>query len=83
MVWVQVRKARAGASSFGYVWPHDGAVTEVPEDLARELCRIPDGGFTVVEPAAPDGPADEATDIDEAPRPRRGRTPRARDIEAG
>lgn len=39
------------ASSFrGYVWPHAGAVVEMPDDEAAELLAIagPDGGYAVL-----------------------------------
>jgi hypothetical protein len=68
------------------VWPADGAVIDVPGEDARDLCAIPDGGFAIVEPGQP---APVVTEIDEAPRPRRGRPPKAqpgddgREIEAG
>lgn len=85
---VHIRKRLAGSSSHGHVWPTDGAVIDVPDRDALELCGIPDGGFAMVEPGAL-AAEPEATDIDEAPKPRRGRPPKtrpdddAREIEAG
>jgi hypothetical protein len=51
---LHVRKALAGSSSHGYTWDADGAVVQVPYDVAVELAAIPDGGFSIVE--APDEP---------------------------
>ncbi len=42
-----VRKERAGAAGI-YVWPHDGAVIEIPDKAAPNLFAIPDGGFSEV-----------------------------------
>jgi hypothetical protein len=50
---VPLRKARAGGTSLGYDWPEDGAVVEVPDDVAVALLGIKDGGFSV----APEQPA--------------------------
>jgi hypothetical protein len=47
---VSVRKAHAGSDSAGYTWPEDGSVIEVPYEHALLLAKIPDGGFTIVEP---------------------------------
>ena len=55
MVWI--RKEKAGNAP-GVEWPEDGAVVEVPDDLAEELLRI--DGFTRAE--APEKPK---------PRPRK------------
>jgi hypothetical protein len=45
-----LRKERAGVDSFGNVWATDGAIVDVPDEQARELLRIPDGGFTEAGP---------------------------------
>jgi hypothetical protein len=44
-----VKKASAGADSYGNEWPDDGAIIEVTDDQAADLVAIPDGGFTVVD----------------------------------
>lgn len=43
-----VRKETAGSVSGGYTWDRPGAVIDVPDNLAAELLRQPDGGFTTV-----------------------------------
>lgn len=81
---VPVRKAYAGSDSHGHVWPEDGAVVHMDYDLAMELVAIPDGGFSVVELEEEDGktveePAPEpAAAVDEAPKPRRTRSSKAK-----
>jgi CubicO group peptidase (beta-lactamase class C family) len=71
---VPVRKTHAGSVSGGYTWPADGAVVMVPYDLALELTRIRDGGFSVVEPddlpaeVTEPAPAGEASVTEPAPR---------------
>jgi hypothetical protein len=64
---VPVRKAHAGSDSAGYVWPEDNSVINVPYEHALLLVKIPDGGFSIVEPG--EGlPAREPQDkTDEAP----------------
>jgi hypothetical protein len=42
---MRLKKATGGTSIGPHHWPHDGAVTEVPDELGRELLAIPDGGF--------------------------------------
>lgn len=75
-----VRKARAGADSYGNHWPGDGDVLDLPAAQATDLVSIPDGGFTIVDtspapvlPPAGDGepdPEDEAVEVTEpAPAP--------------
>ena len=49
----RVRKEKAGSAPGGLVWEKDGAVLDVPDDLAAELIRIPTGGFTTVPEDAP------------------------------
>jgi hypothetical protein len=49
MPTVPLRKASAGADSFGHTWPEDGSVVEVDYDQAMTLLAIPDAGFTVAE----------------------------------
>lgn len=87
---LHVSKARAGSSSLGFTWDADGAVVEVPDEVAAELVAIPDGGFTIVDaPAvapevAPEGPqavtepAPDGGQITEAPaKPARARATKA------
>lgn len=45
-----IRKAQAGNIP-GYHWEMDGDVLEIPEELAQEILRIPQGGFSVAEAA--------------------------------
>ena len=52
MTWL--RKAQGGASIGPHHWPHDGAVAEVPDDLAGELLAIPDGGYTKTDGPDPE-----------------------------
>jgi hypothetical protein len=52
-----LRKEKGGTAIGPHEWPEDGAACDVPDDLARSLLRIPDGGYSVTDP----------------PRPRRGR----------
>ena len=86
-----VRKARAGSDSHGNLWAKDGAVVEVPGEVAAALLAIPDGGFSLVtepepepveEPAPePENPVDEPAPepenpVGEAPKPRQPRSGR-------
>ena len=48
---IPVRKEYAGSDSLGHVWPKDGSIVEVSYEDALLLVRIPDGGFSIVEPA--------------------------------
>lgn len=83
---LHVSKAQAGSSSLGFTWDTDGAVIEVPDEVAAELVAIPDGGFAIVsapeaeaevapaDPQALTEPAPDDNQITEAPtRPARGR----------
>jgi hypothetical protein len=69
---VPLRKASAGADSFGHEWPEDGAVVEVDYDHAMALLAIPDGGFSVAdqkdepEIAEPD-PGPEMSEVEPEP----------------
>lgn len=47
---IPVRKARSGSDSFGNTWPEDDSVVKVPYEQALLLVKIPDGGFSIVEP---------------------------------
>jgi hypothetical protein len=46
---MQLKKEKGGSAirweGADYEWPHDGSVTEVPDQLGRELLAIPEGGF--------------------------------------
>lgn len=85
MTMIRVRKEHAGDAAgrtdgvaWSYDWPQDGAVLEVPYEVALEVLAIPHGGFsvadeesaqgedaeTVIEEPAPDAP------LSEAPAPR-------------
>jgi hypothetical protein len=72
---VPVRKARAGSDSAGYTWPEDGSVVDVEYEHALKLVKIPDGGFSIVEPdeglpaREPQDKTDEAPVRIEEPRP--------------
>lgn len=57
---VNVRKALAGADSYGNTWPEDGSVVSVPYEQALDLIAIKDAGFTVVDPEPTVEPATEA-----------------------
>lgn len=82
MATVHVRKARAGADSWGHTWPTDGAVIELDYDQALILLAIPDGGFSVADDTdatnpdeSPDALSEVTPDPDTAltePAPRRG-----------
>jgi len=64
---VLVRKAQAGSDSAGNTWPEDGSVVDVEYEHALKLVKIPDGGFSIVEPEE-ELPAREPQDrTDEAP----------------
>ncbi|MEV6580273.1 hypothetical protein AB0M92_19145 [Streptomyces sp. NPDC051582] len=60
-----IRKAAAGADSFGHVWPEDGAVVEIDnaEEIAA-LMAIPDAGFSEVVRPTKKAKADEPKDSD-------------------
>ena len=58
---VHIRKELAGHASSGYTWTEDGAVVPVEPEHAAELLRIPDGGFTAVDP---DDDDDELSEVD-------------------
>jgi hypothetical protein len=58
MSTVPLRKAKAGADSFGHTWPEDGSVVGVDYDQALILMAIPDGGFSVAEAQPEAGPVE-------------------------
>lgn len=82
---VHIRSPRAGSSSHGYTWPHDGAVIPVDSEHAAELLRITHAGFEQVDapvkapaasviPTASEPDEDESDDgPDETGQPRRRR----------
>jgi hypothetical protein len=45
---MRLRKHQGGTSIGPHSWENDGDVTEVPDELGRELLRIPDSGFEQV-----------------------------------
>ncbi len=68
MAMIRIRKEHAGdaagrtdGNAWSYDWPQDGAVVEVPYEVALEVLAIPHGGFTVAEDesaAEPEGDGD-------------------------
>lgn len=87
---MKLRKTKLvpGTAPGGYQWNTPDDVVDVPDAFALELMAIPDAGFAeVFDPAPqsePDGPEQEVDDpepdreVVEAPKPRRGRPPKAR-----
>lgn len=79
-----LKKAWPGNDSFGHEWPTPNTVVEVTADEASALLAIQDGGFSEVAPPAVEEPEDTAPadtqqpEISEAPKPRRGRPPKAK-----
>lgn len=80
-----IRKALAGNIP-GYSWETNGDVLDIPDDLAQEILRIPQGGFTVAWnrwPAQDVTPEDQEPVRDEVPAEetvrRKGRPPLPRD----
>lgn len=66
----RVSKQKAGSAAGGYTWDRDGAVIDVPDALATELCAIPGGGFkTVPEDAVLTPPPGEAEPLTNVPQP--------------
>lgn len=63
-----------GATDWTFTWEKPGQVLEVPDEVALDLVRIPDGGYHLAEPDAEpetvEEPAPEA-EISEAPAPRK------------
>jgi hypothetical protein len=65
MAMVPVRKQHAGDAAgrleggqpWSYEWEQDGAVVEVPYEVALDLLAIPHGGFSVAERSAPEEPS--------------------------
>jgi hypothetical protein len=83
-----IRDALGGSSSYGTVWPHPGAVTEVSAQEAADLLRIDPRRYTevIAEPepdpvvaAAEDAEARQVTEpapaaeFSESPKPRGGK----------
>jgi hypothetical protein len=61
---MRLKKATGGTSIGPHHWPHDGSVTEVPDEFGRELLRIPEGGFERVgEDGEADGDGEEFTEV--------------------
>ncbi|MFD9632829.1 hypothetical protein [Streptomyces violascens] len=78
-----LKKASPGSDSFGHEWPSPDSVVEVTPEEASALLAICDAGFSEVAPPAVDEPEDAPADepqaeISEAPKPRRGRPPKAK-----
>lgn len=73
-----LRKAQAGNAP-GYEWTEDGQVIEVEDELAVQLLRIPDGGFSEALPTEPEAPpAPEPASAEESPKPKRVRDDKGR-----
>jgi len=72
MAMVPVRKQHAGDAAgrledgqpWSYDWEQDGAVVEVPYEVALDLLAIPHGGFSVAERAVAEEPPTAADDDD-------------------
>lgn len=47
-MWLRRHKASPGSAVGPYGWDHDGAVTEVPDELGGDLLAL--GGYSVAEP---------------------------------
>lgn len=78
-----LKKAAPGSDSFGHEWPTPDSVVEVTPEEASALLAIRDAGFSEVAAPAVEDPedalADEpSTEVSEAPKPRRGRPPKAK-----
>ena len=73
-----LKKAQAGNAP-GYEWTEDGQVIEVDDELAEQLLRIPEGGFSEALPTEPEeppapqpAPEEEPTKLKRGPgRPRK------------
>jgi hypothetical protein len=83
-----LRKSTGGTAIGPHEWPEDGSVTEVPDQLGRELLAIPEGGFEKVDEPEPvteitePGPSAEITEAgepDAGKPPRKGRAAKAED----
>lgn len=48
MPWL--RKSTGGATVLGYTWRNDGDIVQVSYEHAVILLRIPDGGYSEVDP---------------------------------
>jgi hypothetical protein len=66
-VHVFVRKAQAGADSYGNRWPVDGHVLDLPRDQGIDLLAIPDGGFSEAPDYVPPADPDAGDDGDGGP----------------
>lgn len=78
-----LKKASPGSDSFGHEWPTSDSVIEVTPEEASALLAIRDAGFSEVAPPAVEdsedvSAAEPQTEISEAPKPRRGRPPKAK-----
>jgi outer membrane biosynthesis protein TonB len=63
-----LRKDRAGSAP-GHVWPHDGAIIEVHDDLAEQLLLIPRGGFSIAAAPQPEPEPVHEVAVPEPPQP--------------
>lgn len=62
-----LRKKQGGTSIGPHHWPHDGAVAEVPDDLAGELLAIPGAGYSKTDGPEPKPAPVKATAAKAAP----------------
>ncbi len=62
---LHVRKDHAGSTTTGHHWPTDGAVLELPDEVALELVAIKDAGLTIVDPPPQPKRKGKTTDDDD------------------
>ena len=63
----------ADGTDWTHTWEQPGQVLQVPDEVALDLTRIPDGGYHLAD-AAPDAAVEEPAprpEISEAPAPRK------------
>ena len=65
---------RIAGTDWTFTWDEAGQAIEVPDEVALDLTRIPDGGYHLAEPPAEPEPVEEPApepEISEAPAPRK------------
>ncbi len=60
-----LRKEQGNCSIGDYVWPHDGAVVEVPDWMGMELLAIKGHDYTEVQPDAEPTPDPDPDPVDD------------------